>query len=137
MISNIWMKTEKIINLDWKQNRSTNLSVLAFGILNAEPIPLPQERDHGAQEGPLRWPREKGAPGEGRLLKKRAPLCKPGMGRDEIKGYEKHEEYKSKRPTLLEPGALRLEGNSFSSTENPVINPGYQGKGVQETQATK
>lgn len=44
MIPNIWMKTEKkIINLDWKQNRSTNLSAWALGILNAELIPTPQE----------------------------------------------------------------------------------------------
>lgn len=62
-------------------------------------------------------------------LKNRAPLCNSGMGRDEIKSYEKHEEYKSKRTRLLEPGALQPESNNFSLTENPVINPGYQGKG--------
>lgn len=50
------------------------------------------------------------------------------MGRDEIKDYEKHKEYKPKRAELLEPGALKREVNDFSSVENPA-NPGYQGKG--------
>lgn len=40
---------------------------------------------------------QKGFPWEEKLKKKkkRTPLCKQGMGRDEIKDYEKHEEYKS------------------------------------------
>lgn len=51
---------------------------------------------------------QKGLPWEEKLKKKRAPLCKQGMGRDEIKDYEKHEEYKSLKTKVLEPGALKL-----------------------------
>lgn len=42
------------------------------------------------------------------------------MRRDKTEQYEKHEEYKSQRIKLWEPGALKLESNNFSSTENPV-----------------
>lgn len=46
------------------------------------------------------------------------------MGKDGIKDYEKHKEYKSKQAKLMEPGAWKLEVNDFSSIENP-ISPGY------------
>lgn len=133
MISNIWMKTEKIINLDWKQNRSTNFSVLAFGILNAEPIPEPGEWDNGAQEGPLRWSKGKEGPHEKAafFFPQKSSIMQTGMEKDEIKDYEKHKEYKSKQAMLLEPEALKLEVNDFSSIENP-IKPCYEGKGYAE-----
>lgn len=60
-------------------------------------------------------------------FKKGTPLRK-WDGRDGIKDYEKHEEYKSQRIQLQEPGALKLESKAFSSTENP-IHPDSEVKG--------
>lgn len=64
----------------------------------------------------------------GRQTLKKELYSENGIGRDEIKDCENHEEYKSQRAKLLKPGALKLEGNDFSTTEN-LINPCYQGKG--------
>lgn len=104
MISNIWMKTEKIINLDWKQNRSTNLSVLAFRILNAEPIPVPQEWDNGAQEGPAGWPRGKWPPWQADFLRKELHCANRGW-----EGMESKTTGNMKNTNLKEPGCWNQE----------------------------
>lgn len=79
--------------MDWKQNRSTNLSALVLGIPNAELIPLPQEGDNHAQEEPLKWPRGKmGFHGKADFKKQNSIMQTGDVGRDEIKDHEKHKE---------------------------------------------
>lgn len=134
MISNIWMKTEKIINLDWKQNRSTNLTALALGILNAELIPAPQEWNNGAQEGPLKWPKGKGsfygkADFKKKKKKKRSSIMQTGDGKKWNQGpWRTWRIQILKTQTAWNQELWSLKAMILVQLENP-INPSYQEKG--------
>lgn len=57
--------------------------------------PYPKNEIMVHNGAPMKWSRGEGGFHGKAGFKKRTPLCKWRMGREEIKDYEKHEEYKS------------------------------------------